>query len=109
MRNERYLSSKSQKFNYTRKNFNFKSVITINDNKETFNAHKELASNDKETINILKKTIIDDIQTNVYKNNCNEETVTNFDNSKTILQVNVDNKEITSKDLPEHQNKNNDQ
>ena len=35
----------------TRNNFQ-KSVIKINDNIETFNAHKELASNDKETNSI---------------------------------------------------------
>ena len=37
------------------------SVITINDYKETFNTQKELASNDKGTINIDEKTIKDDI------------------------------------------------
>ena len=86
-----------------------KSVITVNDNKESFNAHTELASNNKETINIDEKTIKDDIQTNVNKNNCNEETVSNFDNENTVLQVNVNNNEFTSKDTPEHQNKDNDQ
>ena len=54
----------------------------------------------KNLLAMMKKQLIlmrnnDDIQTNVYKNNCNEETVTNLDNSKTVLQVNVDNKEIT--------------
>ena len=44
-----------------------KSVITVNDNKESFNAHTELPSNNKETINIDEKTIKDDIQTNVNK------------------------------------------
>ena len=64
-------------------------VKTINDNKETFKAHKELASNDKKTININEKTIKDNIRTNVYKINCDEETDTNFDNNNTVLQVNV--------------------
>ena len=77
MRDERYFSSQSQKFNFTQNKLE-KSVITINDNKETFNAQNELASNDKETININEKTIKDDIQTNINKNNCNEETVTNL-------------------------------
>ena len=114
MREERYFSSQSQKFNFTQNKLE-KSVITINDNKETFNAHKKLASN-KETINIDEKTIKDDIQTikngiqtNVNKINCNEETVTNFDNNNTVLQVNVNNNESTSKDTPGHQNKDNDQ
>ena len=79
MREEHYFSSQSQKFNFTQNKLE-KSVIAVNDNKETFNAHKEIASNDKETININEKTIKDDIQTNVNKNNCNEEIVTNFDN-----------------------------
>ena len=121
MREERYFSSQSQKFNFTQNKLE-KSVITINDNKETFNAHKKLASN-KETINIDEKTIKDNIQTikddiqtikngiqtNVNKINCNEETVTNFDNNNTVLQVNVNNNESTSKDTPGHQNKDNDQ
>ena len=64
-------------------------VKTINGNKETFKAHKELASNDKKTININEKTIKDNIRTNVYKINCDEETDTNFDNNNTVLQVNV--------------------
>ena len=51
MRDECYFSSQSQKFNFTENKLE-KSVITINDSKETFNARKELASNDKETINI---------------------------------------------------------
>ena len=55
MRDERYFSSQSQKFNFTQNKL-VKSAITINDNKETFNAHKELASNDKETINIDEET-----------------------------------------------------
>ena len=76
---------------------------------KTFNAHKELASNNKETINIDEKTIKDDTQTNFDKNNCNEEIVTNNNNNNTVLQVNVDNNEITSKDTPEHQNKDNNQ
>ena len=64
-------------------------VKTINANKETFKVHKELASNDKKTININEKTIKDNIRTNVYKINCDEETDTNFDNNNTVLQVNV--------------------
>ena len=64
-------------------------VKTINGNKETFKAHKELAINDKKTININEKTIKDNIRTNVYKINCDEETDTNFDNNNTVLQVNV--------------------
>ena len=36
--------------------------------------HTEFASNDKEVININEKTIKDDIQANIYKINCNEET-----------------------------------
>ena len=60
MRDERYFSSQSQKFNFTQNKLE-KSVITINDNKETFNAQKELASNDKETINTDEKTIKEDI------------------------------------------------
>ena len=106
MRDERYVSSESQKFNFTHNKLE-KSVITIDDKKETFNAHKDLASNDKETIKIDEKTIKDDTQTNVNKNNSNEETVTNIDSNNTVLQVNVDNNEITSKDTPEHQNKDN--
>ena len=101
MRDERYFSPQSQKFNFTQSKLE-KLVITINDNKETFNAQKELASNDKETIK-------DDIQTNINKNNCNEETVTNFDNNNTALQVNVNNNKVTSKDTLEHQNEDNDQ
>ena len=46
MRDERYLSSQSQKFNFTQNELE-KLVITISDNKEKFNAQKELASNDK--------------------------------------------------------------
>ena len=99
MRDERYFSLKSQKFNFTQNKVE-KSVITINGNNETFNAHKKLDSNDKETINIDEKIIKDDIQTKVNKNNCNEETVTNFDNNNTVLQVNVNNGEITLKDTP---------
>ena len=106
IRGERYFSSQSQKFNFTQNKLE-NSVITINDKNDTFNAHKELASNDKETINIDEETIKDDIQTNVYKINCNEETDTNFDNNNTVLQVNVNNNESTSKDTPEHQNKDN--
>ena len=64
-------------------------VKTINGNKETFKVHKELSSNDKKTININEKTIKDNIRTNVYKINCDEETDTNFDNNNTVLQVNV--------------------
>ena len=45
----------------------------------------------------------------VYKISCNEETDTNFENNNTVLQVNVDNSESTSKYTLEHQNKNNDQ
>ena len=108
MRDERYFASQSQKFNFTQNKLE-KSIITINDNKVTFNAHKQLASNDKETINLDEETIKDDIQTSVYKINCNEETDTNFDNNNTVLQVNVNNNESTSKDTPGHQNKDNDQ
>ena len=51
-----------------------------------------------------------DIQANVNKTNCNEETnFTNFDDNNTVLQVNIINNKITSKDTPEHQNKDNDQ
>ena len=57
----------------------------------------------------MRKTIKDDIQTNVNKNNCNEETVTNFDNNNTVLQVNVNKNKVTSNDTQEHQNKDNDQ
>ena len=56
----------------------------------------------------MRKTIKDDIQTNVNKNICNEETVTNFDNNN-VLQVNVNSNKITSRDTREHLNKNNDQ
>ena len=84
-------------------------VIKINEEKETFNTNKELASNDKERINIDGKTISDDTQTNLTKNNCNENAATNINNSNTILQINVDNNEITSKGTLEHQNTNNDQ
>ena len=66
MRDERYFSSQSQKFNFTQNRLE-KSVITINDSKETFNAHKELASNDKETFNIHEETIKDDIETKLFK------------------------------------------
>ena len=90
MSDERYFSSQSRKINFNQNKLE-KSVTTINGNKETFNTDKELASNDKETINIDEETIKDDIQTNVYKINCNEETDTNFDNNNTILQVNVNN------------------
>ena len=109
MCDEHCFSSQSQKFNFTQNNL-VKSAITINDNKETFNRHKELASIDKETININEKTVNDDdIQTNVNKYNCNEEAVTNIDNNNTVLQVNVDNNEITSKDLLEYKSKDNNQ
>ena len=96
----------SQKFHFTQNKLE-KSVIAINGNKETFNAHKKLASNNIDTIN--EKAIKDDIQTNVYKTNCNEETDTNFDNNNTVLQVNVSYNESNSKDTPEHQNDDNDQ
>ena len=108
MRDERYFSSQSQKFNFTQNKLE-KSVITINDNKQAYNAHKELAINDKETIIIDEKTIKDNIQTNFNKINCNKETITNFDNNNSVLQVNVNNNESTSKSTPEHQNKDNDQ
>ena len=108
MRDERYFSSQSQKFNFTQNKLE-KLVIRIDNNKETFNAHKELANNDKETTNIDEETIKHDIQTNIYKINCNEEADTNFDNNNTVLQVNVNNNESTSKDTPGHQNKDNDQ
>ena len=96
----------SQKFHFTQNKLE-KSVIAINGNKETFNAHKKLASNNIDTIN--EKAIKDDIQTNVYKTNCNEETDTNFDNNNTVLQVNVNYNESTSKDTPDHQNDDNDE
>ena len=38
MRDKRYFSSQSQKFHFTQNKLE-KSIITINDNKETFNAH----------------------------------------------------------------------
>ena len=66
-----------------------KSVITIKDNKKTFNIHKQLASNHKEWININEKTIKDDIQTNVDNSGYNKETVTNFGNNTTVLKVNL--------------------
>ena len=56
MRDERYFSSQSQKFNFTQNKLE-KSVTKINDNRETFNAQKELASNHKQTINIDKKQL----------------------------------------------------
>ena len=96
----------SRKLNPTHDNLK-KLVITINDNEEVFNARNELASNDKETIDIDEETN-DDIQTNVNKNNCNEKAVTNINNNNTVLQVNVNNNEITSKETPEHQNKDKD-
>ena len=108
MRDERYFSSQSQILNSTWNNLE-KLLIKINEEKETFNTNKELASNDKERINIDRKTISDDTQTNLKKNNCNENIVTNINNNNTILQINVDNNEITSKDTLEHQNKNDDQ
>ena len=108
MREERYFSSQSQKFNFTQNKLE-KSGITINDNKQAYNAHKELAINDKETIIIDEKTIKDNTQTNFNKINCNKETITNFDNNNSVLQVNVNNNESTSKSTPEHQNKDNDQ
>ena len=84
---DKHFSSQSQKINFTQNNL-VKSAITINDNKETLNRHKELASIDKETININEKTINDDdIQTNVSKYNCNEETVTNIDNNSTVYTI----------------------
>ena len=43
------------------------------------------------------------------RSNCNEETVTNIDNNNTVLQVNFDNHEITSKGTSEQQNKDKDQ
>ena len=52
----------------------------------------------KQLIDILKQT----------SNNCIEKTVTNIDNN-TVLQVKVDNNEITLKDTSRHQNKDNDQ
>ena len=106
MREDPYFSLQSQKFNSTENNFE-NSVIAINDNKKTFNTYNELACNNKGTINIAEETINNDIQTNVNKNNCNEKTVINIDNNNTVLQVNVNNNEITSKDTPEHQNKEN--
>ena len=51
----------------------------------------------KKRLILIKKTIKDDIQTNVNKNNCNEEAVTNFDDNSTLLQVNVNNNKDTSK------------
>ena len=96
MHDERCFYSQGQKFNSARKN-SANSVIKINENKD---------------IHIDVKTIINDnIQTNVDKNNCQEESVTNIDNNNTILQVNVDNNETTPKHTLEHQNndKDNDQ
>ena len=56
IREELHFSSQSQKFNFT-KNKLEKLVITINDNKKTSNAHKEIASNDSEMINIDEKIV----------------------------------------------------
>ena len=60
MHDKHYFSSQSQIFNSSQNNL-VKSVITISNNKEAFNTHKERAGNDRETINIDEKTIIDDI------------------------------------------------
>ena len=82
MHDERCFYSQGQKFNSAPKN-SVKSVIKINENKDN---------------HIDVKTIINDnIQTNVDKNNCHEESVTNIDNNNTILQVNVNNNETNSK------------
>ena len=51
MRDERYFSSQSRKFNSTQNDLE-KSVIAINDKKKTFNIHKKLVSNNTETIKI---------------------------------------------------------
>ena len=40
------------------KNTLVKSLITMNHNKETFNTHKELPSNEEEMINIVEKTMM---------------------------------------------------
>ena len=66
------------------------------------NAYKELTSNDKETFIINVKTINVDFQPNTMKNNYNN-------NNNNVSQANVDTNEVTSKDTPEHQNKDNDQ
>ena len=79
----------------------------VSNNKKTFNKHKELASNDKEIINIGEKTVIDSIQTIFNKSNFDKETVTNIYNNNIVLEVNVDNNEINSKDTWDHENKNN--
>ena len=60
-------------------------------------------------INTDEKTIKEDVQTNVNKNNCNEDAITNFDNNNTVLQVNVNKNKVTSKDTQQHQDKDNDQ
>ena len=51
MRDERYFSSQSWKFNSIQNDLE-KSVIAINDKKKTFNIHKKLVSNNTETIKI---------------------------------------------------------
>ena len=108
MRDERYFSFQSQKFNFTRNKLG-KTVITINDNKETFNTHKELASNDKETININEKTIKDDIRTKITKLVVTKKQIPILKIIIPFYGINVDNNESTSKYTLEHQNKDNDQ
>ena len=56
MRDERYFSSQSQKFNFTQNKLE-KPVITISDNKETFNAQKELASMIKKRLILMRKQL----------------------------------------------------
>ena len=60
IREEYYFSSQSQKFNFIQNKLE-KSVITINGNKKTFKAQKELSTNDNGTINIDVRAIKDDI------------------------------------------------
>ena len=90
MRDERYFSSQSQKFNSTENKLE-KSVITINYSKETFNARKELASNDKETINIDEEQLKMIFKQTFIKLIVTKKQIPNFDNNNTILQVNVNN------------------
>ena len=90
MRDERYFSSQSQKFNSTENKLE-KSVITINYSKETFNARKELASNDKETINIDEEQLKMIFKQTFIKLIVTKKQIPIFDNNNTILQVNVNN------------------
>ena len=55
------------------------------------------------------KIINVDFQTNAIKNNYHEEAVSNIGNNNNVSQANVDTNKVTSKDTPEHQDKDNDQ